>query len=99
MHEVIFYIFNNIILLIYSQKLINFNRWTADGRALAVAWCGGGVSIWSTFGGLLMCSLGWDYGLNADLSKCNPLNVHSLVNTFLLCIIKIYRRLTYLFLQ
>lgn len=54
-------------------------RWTADGRALAVAWSGGGVSVWSTFGGLLMCSLGWDYGLNQDLSKYNPLNVYSMV--------------------
>ncbi|CAG9862515.1 unnamed protein product [Phyllotreta striolata] len=49
--------------------------WTPDGCALAVAWSKGGVALWSTFGALLMCSLGWDYGLNMDLEKCNPLHV------------------------
>nr|XP_049701348.1 guanine nucleotide exchange factor subunit Rich [Helicoverpa armigera] len=53
-------------------------RWTADGRAVAVSWERGGVSIWSTFGALLMCSLAWDYGLNQDLGKSNPLVVSSL---------------------
>ncbi|KAH9633226.1 hypothetical protein HF086_017781 [Spodoptera exigua] len=48
-------------------------RWTADGRAVAISWERGGVSVWSTFGALLMCSLAWDYGLNQDLSKSNPL--------------------------
>ncbi|XP_077293997.1 guanine nucleotide exchange factor subunit Rich [Arctopsyche grandis] len=61
-----------------SPGAVKCMRWTADGRALAVAWSGGGVSVWSTFGGLLMCSLGWDYGLNQDLSKYNPLNVYSM---------------------
>lgn len=56
-------------------------RWTADGRAVAVSWERGGVSIWSTFGALLMCTLAWDYGLNQDLSKLNPLVVSSLVST------------------
>ncbi|KAJ0174251.1 hypothetical protein K1T71_010397 [Dendrolimus kikuchii] len=53
-------------------------RWTADGRAVAVSWERGGVSVWSTFGALLMCSLAWDYGLSQDLSKQNPLVVSSL---------------------
>lgn len=53
-------------------------RWTADGRAVGVSWERGGVSVWSTFGALLMCSLAWDYGLNQELSKNNPLVVNSL---------------------
>ncbi|XP_063540350.1 guanine nucleotide exchange factor subunit Rich [Cydia strobilella] len=53
-------------------------RWTADGRAAAVSWEKGGISVWSTFGALLMCSLAWDYGLNQDLSKHNPLCVSSM---------------------
>ncbi|XP_065331674.1 guanine nucleotide exchange factor subunit Rich isoform X2 [Cloeon dipterum] len=44
-------------------------RWTPDGCALAVAWQGGGISLWSTFGSLLMCSLAWDHGLNAPMSR------------------------------
>ncbi|XP_047519438.1 guanine nucleotide exchange factor subunit Rich [Pieris napi] len=53
-------------------------RWTGDGRAVAVSWEGGGISVWSTFGALLMCSLAWDYGLNQDLSKHNPLVISSM---------------------
>lgn len=34
--------------------------------------------MWSTFGATLMCSLGWDYGLNVDLVRNNPLNVMSM---------------------
>lgn len=33
-------------------------KWTPDGCVIAVAWSGGGLSLWSTFGALLMCSLG-----------------------------------------
>lgn len=50
-------------------------RWTPDGCALVVSWSKGGIALWSTFGALLMCSLGWDYGLNMDLDKLNPLHV------------------------
>ncbi|XP_046662449.1 guanine nucleotide exchange factor subunit Rich isoform X3 [Homalodisca vitripennis] len=50
-------------------------RWTPDGCALAMAWSQGGFSVWSTFGALLVCSLGWDYGLHVDLAKHNPLLV------------------------
>ncbi|GBP13948.1 Guanine nucleotide exchange factor subunit Rich [Eumeta japonica] len=53
-------------------------RWTADGRAVALSWERGGISIWSTFGALLMCSLAWDYGLNQDLMKHNPLIISSM---------------------
>ncbi|CAG5036170.1 unnamed protein product [Parnassius apollo] len=53
-------------------------RWTADGRAVCASWARGGVSVWSTFGALLMCSLAWDYGLSQDLVHHNPLVVSSM---------------------
>lgn len=43
-----------------------------------MSWSNGGISLWSTFGATLMCSLGWDYGLNVDLVRNNPLNVISM---------------------
>ncbi|XP_063921196.1 guanine nucleotide exchange factor subunit Rich-like isoform X2 [Zophobas morio] len=52
--------------------------WTPDGCALVAAWEKGGIAMWSTFGSLLMCSLGWDYGLNIDLQKKNPLQIKSM---------------------
>ncbi|XP_067001739.2 guanine nucleotide exchange factor subunit Rich [Anabrus simplex] len=53
-------------------------RWTPDGCAMAVAWSHGGLSLWSTFGALLMCTLGWDYGLHVDLVHSNPILIHSM---------------------
>ncbi|OWR42310.1 hypothetical protein KGM_210461 [Danaus plexippus plexippus] len=53
-------------------------RWSGDGRAVAACWERGGVSVWSTFGALLACSLAWDYGLSRDLAKDNPLVVCSM---------------------
>ncbi|CAH0551725.1 unnamed protein product [Brassicogethes aeneus] len=53
-------------------------RWTPDGCALVAAWEKGGLAMWSTFGALLMCSLGWDYGLNVDIQRCNPLQILSM---------------------
>ncbi|XP_012281300.1 guanine nucleotide exchange factor subunit Rich [Orussus abietinus] len=50
-------------------------RWTPDSCAIALAWEGGGLAIWSTFGALLLCTLKWDYGLRVDLSRDNPLHV------------------------
>ncbi|KAJ9595098.1 hypothetical protein L9F63_013624, partial [Diploptera punctata] len=50
-------------------------RWTPDGCAMAVSWSQGGVSLWSTFGALLMCTLGWDYGPHVDLVHSNPLHI------------------------
>lgn len=55
-------------------------KWTPDGCAIMMAWSNGGISLWSTFGSLLMCSLGWDYGLHVDLSKNNPYNIISMVS-------------------
>jgi hypothetical protein len=34
--------------------------WTLDGYALAVGWIWGGVSVWSVFGSLLMCTISED---------------------------------------
>lgn len=53
-------------------------KWTSDGAAIAMSWSNGGFSLWSTFGATLMCSLGWDYGLNVDLVRNNPLNIMSM---------------------
>ena len=54
-------------------------RWTPDSCAIAMAWEGGGLAIWSTFGALLLCSLKWDYGLRVDLARENPLHIHTMV--------------------
>lgn len=53
-------------------------KWTPDGAAVAMSWANGGFSLWSTFGATLMCSLGWDYGLNVDLVRNNPLSIMSM---------------------
>ncbi|XP_068967131.1 guanine nucleotide exchange factor subunit Rich [Bombus flavifrons] len=53
-------------------------RWTPDSCAIALAWEGGGLAIWSTFGALLLCSLKWDYGLRVDLTHDNPLHIHTM---------------------
>lgn len=55
-------------------------RWTPDSCAIALAWEGGGLAIWSTFGALLLCSLKWDYGLRVDLTHDNPLHIHTMVS-------------------
>ncbi|KAL1501674.1 hypothetical protein ABEB36_006962 [Hypothenemus hampei] len=52
--------------------------WTPDGSALVASWSKGGIAMWSTFGALLVCSLGWDYGLNVDIQKGNPLKISSM---------------------
>ncbi|XP_060529369.1 guanine nucleotide exchange factor subunit Rich-like isoform X1 [Cylas formicarius] len=52
--------------------------WTPDGCALIASWAQGGIAVWSTFGALLMCSLGWDYGLNIEIHKFNPLQIISM---------------------
>ncbi|KAK9874059.1 hypothetical protein WA026_002414 [Henosepilachna vigintioctopunctata] len=57
---------------------VNNILWTPDGCALVASWTKGGIAMWSTFGALLMCSLKWDYGLNVDVQKFNPLQVLSM---------------------
>lgn len=54
-------------------------KWTPDGCAVILSWSKGGISLWSTFGTMLMCSLGWDYGLNVDLATKNPLDIIGMV--------------------
>lgn len=54
-------------------------RWTPDGRCVALAWANGGLSLWSTFGALLLCSLGWDYGLHSEAASASLLNILSMV--------------------
>lgn len=53
-------------------------KWSPDGCVLVVAWEKGGISLWSTFGSLLMSSLSWDFGLHVDLMHHNPLQVGKL---------------------
>uniref|UniRef100_A0A182W8I4 Protein RIC1 homolog n=1 Tax=Anopheles minimus TaxID=112268 RepID=A0A182W8I4_9DIPT len=61
-----------------SPGFVRDMKWTPDGCAIIVAWGNGGISLWSTFGSLLLCSLAWDYGLHVDLSKSDPFNVISM---------------------
>lgn len=37
-------------------------QWSPDGCCLALCWTRGAISLWSTFGALLLCTLNWDYG-------------------------------------
>lgn len=59
-----------------SPGYVREMKWTPDGCAVAVAWSKGGISLWSTFGTMLMCSLGWDYGLHVDLCNKNPFDIN-----------------------
>lgn len=61
-----------------SPGFVREMKWTPDGCAMVLCWSTGGISLWSTYGNMLMCSLAWDYGLNVDLNKHNPLNITSL---------------------
>lgn len=61
-----------------SPGFVREMKWTPDGCAMIFCWSTGGISLWSTYGNMLMCSLAWDYGLNVDLNKQNPLNIVSL---------------------
>jgi len=61
-----------------SPGYVREMKWTPDGCAMVLCWATGGISLWSTYGNMMMCSLAWDYGLNVDLNKINPLNVISM---------------------
>lgn len=61
-----------------SPGYVREMKWTPDGCAMILCWATGGISLWSTYGSMLMCSLAWDYGLNVDLNKNNPLVITSL---------------------
>ncbi|KAL7731758.1 hypothetical protein ACLKA6_016696 [Drosophila palustris] len=61
-----------------SLGAVNELKWSPDGCVLAVSWANGGLSLWSTFGALLMSTLSWDFGLHVDLLKQNPLQLRRL---------------------
>ncbi|KAH8239810.1 hypothetical protein KR032_008058 [Drosophila birchii] len=61
-----------------SLGAVNELKWSPDGCVLAVSWTNGGLSLWSTFGALLMSTLSWDFGLNVDLLRQNPLKLRRL---------------------
>lgn len=41
-------------------------QWTPDSAVLATAWANGGFALWTVFGSLLTCSLGWSYNSSVD---------------------------------
>ena len=54
-------------------------RWTPDSTCLAMVWAAGGLSIWSTFGTMIFCNLGWDHGPRiSDAVKKSPYNIQDL---------------------
>ncbi|ALC44865.1 Rich [Drosophila busckii] len=61
-----------------SLGAVNELKWSPDGCVLAVSWRNGGLSLWSTFGALLMSTLSWDFGVHVDLHKQNPLKLSRL---------------------
>ncbi|EDV41297.1 uncharacterized protein Dana_GF23489, isoform C [Drosophila ananassae] len=61
-----------------SLGAVNELKWSPDGCVLAVSWKNGGLSLWSTFGALLMSTQSWDFGLNVDLLRNNPLKLRRL---------------------
>jgi len=54
-------------------------KWTPDSTSLALVWAAGGFSIWSTFGTMIMCSVGWDHGARiSDSIRKSPYNIQDL---------------------
>ena len=54
-------------------------KWTPDSTSLALVWAAGGFSIWSTFGTMILCSLGWDHGPRVtDNIRKSPYNIQDL---------------------
>ncbi|XP_023222125.1 RAB6A-GEF complex partner protein 1-like [Centruroides sculpturatus] len=60
---------------------VTYLKWSPDGMALAMAWEKGGLAVWSVFGSLLMCTLGWDYG-SVESLKNNPFRISSLIRLY-----------------
>ncbi|XP_071485057.1 guanine nucleotide exchange factor subunit RIC1-like [Diadema antillarum] len=51
-------------------------RWTPEGSAVIMSWKKGGFSLWSTFGALLVCTLGGDFC--PDPSRSSLLQIQSM---------------------
>ena len=51
-------------------------KWTPDSTCLALVWAAGGFSVWSTFGTMIFCNLGWDHGPRiSDAVRKSPYNI------------------------
>lgn len=57
---------------------VKLMKWSPDGCCLALCWSQGAISLWSTFGALLLCTLNWDYGPSQDLAGFEPLTIRTL---------------------
>lgn len=44
-------------------------QWSPDGCCLALCWAQAAVSLWSTFGALLLCTLNWDFGSQGSVGQ------------------------------
>lgn len=77
-----------------SPGYVRDMKWTPDGCAVMLSWSKGGISLWSTFGTMLMCSLGWDYGLHVDLELKNPLDITCMVSSSAIENLQIILRIT-----
>ncbi|XP_033103586.1 RAB6A-GEF complex partner protein 1-like [Anneissia japonica] len=53
-------------------------KWTPDGCALAMSWKKGGLSMWSTFGAKLLCTVGGEYGMSPQCCTKNPFQVQAM---------------------
>jgi len=54
-------------------------KWTPDSTCLALVWAAGGFSVWSTFGTMIFCNLGWDHGPRiSDAVRKSPYNIQDL---------------------
>ena len=55
-------------------------KWTPDSTCLVMVWAAGGFSIWSTFGTMIFCNLGWDHGPRIlDAVRKSPYNIQVVV--------------------
>ena len=73
-------------------------KWTPDGTALALAWQHGGVSLWSVFGSLLVCTVGGDFWwveiFSVTLFLTKPLNIVIAWHQHLCrCLLALYHRI------
>lgn len=52
-------------------------QWTPDSAVLATAWANGGFALWTVFGSLLTCSLGWSYSPDVDCGSGNSSRLYA----------------------